>query len=743
MSNVDILKQYSINIDFLDYEKKIDTTKSIVYSKGDVNSAFIHATLTMGDKIINLENCTVVVNIKNSEGENLTNGCEIVNAKKGIISIPLTSTALSTGFNKFEVVIYTSSRQMVSPIYGYRVAENISNDESIEGKNEYDVLLLLISRVQENLDNIQVASKRVEEIEIEVSSNEEARKSNEVTRCNNEEIRLSNEVTRQTQEANRQVIFDEKVSVVNSKIELIDSELTNINKAVSDKLLQIDEDTEVMVDKKIDDKVSEIEDYIDLYVNEKSDTVFNEANIKVNQKVNEAAESINNVNLKVQEVNTVKNQLVNSVETKIVEVDTSKNNLTKEVNDKIVELEDRFNILASVNPTTEMINAREGIDGTTYESLSQRLQGDFSKKVDGNLVYTKTEIDEKIEDVTSIDDTTTSLDLTWSSSKISNELAKKETITTVQEKVSNAIEQSKLYADEKIAALVGSSPELLNTLDELSNALGNDPNFATTVTNQIAVKADKSDTYTKAEVDRIVATSTSIDDNSINNINTWSSNKINSQLSGKVNVESGKGLSSNDYTKAEKDKLANLNNYVHPNDTNTRHVTDIEKNTWNNKADSNHTHSYSDLNNLPSIPVVDVNKEYVDTELGKKSNSTDVYTKAEMDTKVQDLEDTKANIVHTHNTNDIVGFDTHGNHVPTYETANNLKYLRCDGSWYTIPSATTSVKGVVQLSSSTSSTSTTLGATASAVKSAFDQAKKMQLPTSRPSSVSTGMMWIE
>ncbi|WP_294348520.1 hypothetical protein [Prosthecochloris sp.] len=40
-----------------------------------------------------------------------------------------------------------------------------------------------------------------------------------------------------------------------------------------------------------------------------------------------------------------------------------------------------------------------------------------------------------------------------------------------------------------IAALVDSSPEALNTLDELAAALGDDPNFATTITNALAAKA--------------------------------------------------------------------------------------------------------------------------------------------------------------------------------------------------------------------------------------------------------------
>lgn len=45
--------------------------------------------------------------------------------------------------------------------------------------------------------------------------------------------------------------------------------------------------------------------------------------------------------------------------------------------------------------------------------------------------------------------------------------------------------------DNKVSQLVNSAPATLDTLNELSNALGNDPNFATTVSNMIGQKADK------------------------------------------------------------------------------------------------------------------------------------------------------------------------------------------------------------------------------------------------------------
>ena len=47
-----------------------------------------------------------------------------------------------------------------------------------------------------------------------------------------------------------------------------------------------------------------------------------------------------------------------------------------------------------------------------------------------------------------------------------------------------------------IAAMVGSAPAALDTLNELAAALGNDPNFATTITNSLAGKQPKDATLT-------------------------------------------------------------------------------------------------------------------------------------------------------------------------------------------------------------------------------------------------------
>ena len=114
------------------------------------------------------------------------------------------------------------------------------------------------------------------------------------------------------------------------------------------------------------------------------------------------------------------------------------------------------------------------------------------------------------------------------------------------------LRSAKDYVDKAIAELVDGSPAALDTLKELSAALGNDPNFATTVATQIGRKVDK---------------------------------------------VAGKGLSTEDYTSEEKAKLAGIssgaNNYRHPashpasmieQDATHRFITDTERSTWNGKA---------------------------------------------------------------------------------------------------------------------------------------------------------------
>tara|TARA_R110000822_G_scaffold86391_5_gene201426 strand:- start:44 stop:745 length:702 start_codon:yes stop_codon:yes gene_type:complete len=75
-----------------------------------------------------------------------------------------------------------------------------------------------------------------------------------------------------------------------------------------------------------------------------------------------------------------------------------------------------------------------------------------------------------------IDDGATAIDSLWSSSKVDSEIA-------------NAV-----------SGLVDGAPGLLDTLNELAAALGDDANFASTISAQIAGKADSVHTHTIANV---------------------------------------------------------------------------------------------------------------------------------------------------------------------------------------------------------------------------------------------------
>lgn len=57
------------------------------------------------------------------------------------------------------------------------------------------------------------------------------------------------------------------------------------------------------------------------------------------------------------------------------------------------------------------------------------------------------------------------------------------------------------YVEGAVANVVDSAPETLNTLKELSKALNDDPNFATTISTQLGNKANATDVYNKSYID--------------------------------------------------------------------------------------------------------------------------------------------------------------------------------------------------------------------------------------------------
>jgi len=157
---------------------------------------------------------------------------------------------------------------------------------------------------------------------------------------------------------------------------------------------------------------------------------------------------------------------------------------------------------------------------------------------------------------------------------------------------------TKQYVDNSISGLVDNAPDALNTLNELSAALNDDSNFATTVTNALAAKANSADLAT-------VATSGDYDD--LSNKPTINDSTITIQKNGStVDTFTTNGSAKTiDITVPTKTSdLTNDSNFVdisdpavasgitsakvtdydtHIADTDI-HVTTADKNKWNNQT---------------------------------------------------------------------------------------------------------------------------------------------------------------
>ena len=183
----------------------------------------------------------------------------------------------------------------------------------------------------------------------------------------------------------------------------------------------------------------------------------------------------------------------------------------------------------------------------TYESKGDQVEAEDINLVQESILDTRTELEQyKVANDNIVGNLDTRL------VTVENGKAEKTYVDTeLMKKADKSNTYTKAETDSRIQAIIGSAPEALDTLAEIAEALNNDPDFAATVTNLLSQKVDK---------------------------------------------VAGKGLSTEDYTTAEKQKLAGIeegaNKYIHPSThpasmivetSEKRFVSDIEKATWNAK----------------------------------------------------------------------------------------------------------------------------------------------------------------
>jgi hypothetical protein len=164
---------------------------------------------------------------------------------------------------------------------------------------------------------------------------------------------------------------------------------------------------------------------------------------------------------------------------------------------------------ADANDAIEALQSKVGVDGSTDpNSLDKRVSTLENQSVDTesiqDIVAGVLEAGTHTNITVTYDDIANKINLasTYGDEQVMDAIALSLTagtgITKTYDDVANTITVSvdtssiatQSYVTTAISNLIDSSPALLNTLNEIAAAIGNDPNFATTITNALSNKLD-------------------------------------------------------------------------------------------------------------------------------------------------------------------------------------------------------------------------------------------------------------
>lgn len=186
---------------------------------------------------------------------------------------------------------------------------------------------------------------------------------------------------------------------------------------------------------------------------------------------------------------------------------------------------------------------------------------------------------------------------------------------------------------------------------------------------------------------------------SISGIVTWlkdwfyEKNQVDNLLSNKVDIVSGKGLSTNDYTTAEKNKLSGLSNYTHPPTHSTDMIeipfsfgsffdyeegtsqtiinADIDVALYNLREKINTLESKELLTVVQSLPTASsntMNKLYMISKSAESNNNYDIYVTVKKDNQYNWEKVDDANI-------SIIDWSNIGNKPISFPPSNHNHYV--------------------------------------------------------------------
>ena len=253
--------------------------------------------------------------------------------------------------------------------------------------------------------------------------------------------------------------------------------------------------------------------------------------------------------------------------------------------------------------------------------------------------------------------------------------------------------QTASQVSSAISNLVDSAPETLNTLNELAAALGDDPNFATTITKQIAQKADASDldnyATTEALTSGLAGKANTSHTHTIANItdlqdalddkadasdlgNYATTEALTSGLAGKANkshihnAAQISGLTANRALVSDSSGVLSSSAITSTELGYLDGVTSNIQTQLNNKASLNHTHTIANITNLQTTLNGKANTSHTHTianitdlqdALDDKADASDLANYATTTALTSGLAG-KANTSHTHTTSQITNLST-------------------------------------------------------------------------------------
>lgn len=232
---------------------------------------------------------------------------------------------------------------------------------------------------------------------------------------------------------------------------------------------------------------------------------------------------------------------------------------------------------------------------------------------------------------------------------------------TDKSKLDNSYTKSQVESaiSTAINNLINGSPGALDTLQELATAMGNDPNFASTMTNALANKVDKvtgkqlsTEDFTTAQLTKLngIAAGAQTNQNAFSNVKVGTTIVAADNATDTLELVAGTNISITPDATTDKVTINNNYSYTHPTthppsiiaqDANNKFVTDTEKSTWNGKASTavattsaNGLMSSSDKSKLDGVDANannyvhpnDSNSRHVsDTEKATWNGKTDKY----------------------------------------------------------------------------------------------------------------------